>query len=114
MISLQNYLKKMNDIDAYMYIYMECLLKMSELDMKKEGSAKELWAGIVAFVTVGIQVHWEGTLCNSLSASPLSESLLTRIILIMCIDIYIYICLYVCILYMYIYIEERIMICKVE
>ena len=77
---------------------------MSELDMKKEGSAKELWAGIVAFVTVGIQVHWEGTLCNSLSASPLSESLLTRSRLIMCIDIYIYICLYVCILYMYIYI----------
>ena len=114
MISLQNYLKKMNDIDSYMYIYMECLLKMSESDMKKEGSAKELWAGIVAFVTVGIQVHWEGTLCNSLSASPLSESLLTRIILIMCIDTYIYICLYVCILYMYIYIEERIMICKVE
>lgn len=103
MISLQNYLKKMNDIDSYMYIYMECLLKMSELDMKKEGSAKELWAGIVAFVTVGIQVHWEGTLCNSLSASPLSESLLTRIILIMCIDIYIHMSICVYIVYVYIY-----------
>ena len=114
MISLQNYLKKMNDIDSYMYIYMECLLKMSELDMKKEGSAKELWAGIVAFVTVGIQVHWEGTLCNSLSASPLSESLLTRIILIMCIDIYTYVYMCVYCICIYIYIEERIMICKVE
>ena len=102
MISLQNYLKKMNDIDSYMYIYMECLLKMSELDMKKEGLAKELWAGIVAFVTVGIQVHWEGTLCNSLSASPLSESLLTRIILIMCIDIYTYV--YMCVYCICIYI----------
>jgi hypothetical protein len=74
---LRIYLKKMGDIDSY----LECPVIISEVHVKnKEGSAKELREVFDAFVTAGMQVHWEGTLCNSLWASPLSQSLLTRII----------------------------------
>ena len=75
-VMLRIYLKKMDDIDSY----LECPVIISELDVKKEGSAKELREVFDAFVTAGMQVHWEGTLCNSLWASPLSQSLLTRIL----------------------------------